>query len=103
MHCHSEITLDPDADLWRAADGSPTCSHEQRVAAGTARAVRDVFDLPDPALGGKSYREATFAGTDPVLSSHLMPFMHLPEPDYSWTETDPRFAHYRPTTKARTS
>jgi len=85
LHCHAEVTLDPAVDAWRATDGSLTCSHEQRVAAGTARAVHDVFDLPDPALGGKSYREATFAGTDPVLSSHLMPFAHLPEINWEWT------------------
>lgn len=96
MHCRAEIELDPAADAWRAADSSLTCSHEQRVAAGTAPAVRDVFDTPDPRLDGRSYREATFARNDPILSGHLMPFMHLPEPDYSWTETDSRFAHCRP-------
>lgn len=93
MHCHSTVTL--INDYWIAEDGSGTCSIEQRRAAGTAPPP-DVFDMPEPRLGGQSYREATRYGSCPVLSSHLMPFVHLPEPDWSWTEADPRFAHYRP-------
>ena len=75
-HCRTEIAL--VADYWLATgDGSATCTYEQRRAAGTAPAP-DVFDLPDPQLGGLSYREAA-PRTDMLLSAHQLPFMHLPE------------------------
>jgi hypothetical protein len=89
LHCHKVITLDPERDMWIAEDGTATDSIEERRAVGTARGL-DMYDVPLDILDGKSYREATYAGTDPLLSGHLMPYVHLPEVDFWFEGWGPR-------------